>query len=230
MGDQTLVGLANWRHGLRWFAAEFLVVVSGILVALAVQSWWSDRADRLQEQALLQRLRAEFVSNRKQYDEIVQEHNEIIEHVKRVLEWTGPKPPAVDVETFEANVSTLLNDLPAFRPATSELDAMLSTGQLALLRNAELRAKLSEWPVALEALRRTEDNLTQMVVGEFYPYLLERTPLLNWDLRDGFFVGPPNSRFERNYDALLRDVSFENHVETRWTMAVFILGFMEPTR
>ena len=56
-------------RGLRWFAAEFLVVVAGILVALALQSWWNDRAARVQEQALLQRLRAEFISNRDRYEE-----------------------------------------------------------------------------------------------------------------------------------------------------------------
>ena len=48
-------------RGLRWFAAEFFVVVAGILVALAVQSWWNDRSARLEEHALLQRLRAEFL-------------------------------------------------------------------------------------------------------------------------------------------------------------------------
>jgi hypothetical protein len=33
--------------------------------------------------------------------------------------------------------------------------------------------------------------------------------------------------FERNYEALLRDVRFENHVENRWLLAVTILERMK---
>lgn len=34
----------DWRKGATWFGAEFLVVVTGVLVALAVNAWWGDRS------------------------------------------------------------------------------------------------------------------------------------------------------------------------------------------
>lgn len=34
----------DWRARVQWFAAEFLIVVTGVLVALAVQAWWVERA------------------------------------------------------------------------------------------------------------------------------------------------------------------------------------------
>lgn len=43
----------DWRPRLRWFAAEFLVVVSGVLVALLLNAWWADRHDRAEEAAAL---------------------------------------------------------------------------------------------------------------------------------------------------------------------------------
>ncbi len=30
----------DWRPKLRWFAAEILIVVSGVLIALALNAWW----------------------------------------------------------------------------------------------------------------------------------------------------------------------------------------------
>ena len=127
-------------------------------------------------------------------------------------------------------MSLLLSELPTYRATTSELDAMLGSGQFALIRNDQLRAKIGAWPVALERLRRTEDILTDEVVDEFYPYLVERIPLLNLDIRDGFIVGQAPSRFASNYAALLRDVQLENHVENRWLLAVHILSRMETVR
>lgn len=50
----------GWRPGLRWFAAEFLVVVSGVLVALALNAWWSGQQSAAQEEVYLLQLAEEL--------------------------------------------------------------------------------------------------------------------------------------------------------------------------
>jgi hypothetical protein len=213
-------------RGLRWFAAEFFVVVAGILVALAVQSWWNDRSARLAEHALLQRLRAEFVSNRRMYDDAVEAQRSVITTARRVLEWTGPHPSSVDEAEFESLVAALCAELPRYRPAVSELQSMLASGQLALIRNDGLRAKLAAWPLAVELVGTSEKYLADMVIREFYPYLLERIPLLNLDVSYSTDPAMRRSGFDIDYRILLRDVQFENHVENRWTLSVYILSSM----
>lgn len=47
------VALPRW---MRWFAAEFLVVVSGVLVALALSSWYEAATDRTRERTYLHQL------------------------------------------------------------------------------------------------------------------------------------------------------------------------------
>ena len=64
-----------------------------------------------------------------------------------------------------------------------------------------------------QRLRRTEDILTDLVSHGFYPYALERIPLINFNIRDGNLAGQAPSRFDRNYEVLLKDVRFENHVQ-----------------
>lgn len=48
--------IMRWRKSLRWFLAEFLVVVAGILAALALNSWYQGRQDAGNERDYLQRL------------------------------------------------------------------------------------------------------------------------------------------------------------------------------
>jgi hypothetical protein len=212
-----------WRRGLRWFAAEFLVVVSGILVALALQAWWNNRAERIEERALLQRLLIEFVNNRKLFDEVDQRQQDVIAKAKRLLQLTGPQPGKIADTSFESLVASMINDLPTYDASTNELQAMLGSGQLALIRNDVLRGKIAAWREALDQLNGTERTALDEVVHGFVPYLLERVPFQNLDRSSGLITSQVPSRFTSDYESLRTDMRFENHVENRWALAVFIL-------
>ena len=47
---------STWRGRIRWFAAEFLVVLAGILAAFTIDAWWAHRHDRIEEITALQEL------------------------------------------------------------------------------------------------------------------------------------------------------------------------------
>jgi hypothetical protein len=61
------------RAALRWFAAEFLVVLTGVLVALAMNAWWTDRTDRQRERAALRYLVADLQAAERSVAEIDRE-------------------------------------------------------------------------------------------------------------------------------------------------------------
>ena len=46
----------SWRRRLRWFGAEFLVVVTGVLVALAFNAWYQGRQDQDRAVGYLKRI------------------------------------------------------------------------------------------------------------------------------------------------------------------------------
>lgn len=66
-------GQRKWRRSLRWFLAEFVVLVAGILVALAVSSWAQDRQDAKREQVYLRQLEVDLVANEKDLAAMVEE-------------------------------------------------------------------------------------------------------------------------------------------------------------
>ena len=50
----------DWRPKARWFAAEIVVVVAGVLIALAINAWWADRQSAAQERVYLRQLAADL--------------------------------------------------------------------------------------------------------------------------------------------------------------------------
>jgi hypothetical protein len=52
----------DWRPKARWFAAEYLIVVLGVLTAVALNAWWGDRQSAAQEHVYLGQLAADLAS------------------------------------------------------------------------------------------------------------------------------------------------------------------------
>jgi hypothetical protein len=125
-------------------------------------------------------------------------------------------------KTIDSLLYLLISEMPSYHPSMGEVDAMLGSGQLGLIRNDSIRVAVATWPGTVDRLRETEDEMRSDVMNTFYPYVVERVPLVTVDASVGLIDAPP-SRFERNYEAMLADVAFENHVENRWVMARFIL-------
>jgi len=223
-------GRFDWQRSIRWFLAEFLVVVAGILVALALNGWWIDQEERTQEKDLLLGLQSEFSENLDLFDRIADEHRESIEQARRLLAFTGPEPAGFENPDIDKLLFPLLSELPSFHPAMGEVEAMLGSGHLGLIRNRKLRAALAGWPGVLALLRETEDEMRSDVLHGFYPYLVGKVPLATLDHRMGIIDTPGPSRFPLDYDVLLSDFVFENHVEDRWVMAKFILEDGLPVR
>lgn len=80
----------RFGRSIRWFAAEFLVVVTGVVVALAA----SDRAQRLRERALVREYNAR----------VAEDLDRISQSIIRVLGWSH------SVETSGMTVLSVLED------------------------------------------------------------------------------------------------------------------------
>ena len=213
----------NWKGGVRWFAAEFLVVVTGVLVALTLNAWFEARSHRKQERELLVGLRSEFAANRTAYDQYVAHHQRMMAGSKRVLELTGPAATEIQPAQIDSLIFDLLDPF-VYEPTTRQIEAALSSGQFTLIRNDSLRAALAAWPDQFRLLRRMEEISITGVTFRFAPYLFKRIPIATMDHRLGYIQTPRPSRFKQDYVALLSDMEFENFVEDRWVNSIYILS------
>lgn len=155
---------------LRWFMAEFAVVVAGVLVALGVSAMAQDHADRGREQAYLQQLSADLQSN----ERTLQDANDFLqqraEATARVLHRFWRDAPQAD--------PTLVRDLSLprttrrFRPILGTADTLASSGDLNLIRSAPLRAAILSYSestrTSLEDIARYDETYYRPAVLMLY--------------------------------------------------------------
>lgn len=150
----------HWRRGVNWFLAEFVVVVAGVLVALAVSAWWQSRLDRQHETEYLQQLDADLLAteNDMEHAQAVLNRRAIAAHAIVHAFW-GERP---------ANDAELRRDLVApwssarYRPVLGNIEALIATADIQVIRAAALRTELvsyDEWAKArLEDINRYDET------------------------------------------------------------------------
>lgn len=186
---------AAWdpRKALRWFLAEFLVVVAGVLVALAVSAWWQARQERAQESLYLLQLDADLLATETEMRE-----------AKAML--TAGAVAAGKVEHAywgerPINQDALLDAfmLPwrtsRFRPVLGNIESLVSSGDISVIRSAPLRTALVsyvEWSKArLEDINRYDETYYRPAVNELQSQLdVSALRLEAWRLRN---AGQPHA-------------------------------------
>ena len=133
----------DWRRGARWFGAEFLVVVTGVLVALAVGAWWQGRQDAATEAAYLGQLTADL----RETERAAADADAFLRPVDRAgsLLWLAfyrADPPPRDTLLAWAERAMWTA---AVRPVTGTAEALVATGDLALVRDDSLRTAVTAY-------------------------------------------------------------------------------------
>jgi hypothetical protein len=131
------------RHGvpgssLPWkrLLAEFGVIVAGVLIALAADSWWERQQELNHAEEYLRQLLVDFEETEGRLRATIAAETDRREHVSSVIDRArnGPLPPADSL------------DLPTgynyFEPLTGTLAALIQGGDLRLLRNDTIRFEL----------------------------------------------------------------------------------------
>jgi hypothetical protein len=126
----------RWRPSIRWFFAELLVVITGILIALAAQSWWQNRGNENAERAYLEQLLADTRENEELLTRRITADSTARHRAGRmaaILRERLPLPPQDTMAVLARLGST------TFSLITATYDGLIATGDIKLLRNDSLR-------------------------------------------------------------------------------------------
>lgn len=146
----------GWKSSLRWFVAEFVVVVAGILVALAVSSWAQQRQENKREQAYLRQLSADLGASEKDLAEAVDLLQLRAEATARVLHRFWRNDLSVDAQIVQD--LALPRSTRRFRPVLGTAEALISSGDLNLIRSDPLRAQVIAY---LESMKTNLENINR---------------------------------------------------------------------
>jgi hypothetical protein len=145
--------------------AEFAVIVAGVLIALAVDSWWERHQERNHAEEYLQQLLVDFQKTERRLRATIADDTKRRDRVNSVISRArrGPLPPADSLE-FHTGYNQ-------FEPLTGTLTALVQGGDLRLLRSDSIRFELIAFSALIDAtetmLRHTETliwNSTERVI------------------------------------------------------------------
>lgn len=160
--------------GRRWgfFVAELVLVVAGILVALAIDGWVGDARDRQTEAIYLELLSRDIKEVRQQAElqiEFEKEKMDIGVEAYLILD-------APDLGVNEAKLGSLLGALFARRTlnlSSATFDEIVSSGHLQLIRNRDLRDHLVRFFAQMELRERIAEKNNQDLIDDIYiPFLM----------------------------------------------------------
>ena len=184
----------NWRQAI----AEVSMIMLGILGALAVDSWWDERAERAAEVEYLQSLKADFEANREELKAALEFEHEIVNIGKEIHS-------TIQSGLTETQQREIIEKIGEFywwnrwRPATGTYDEMMGSGHFSYIQSRELRIELSKYAKLLEDIELNEEGMTTSWDLEQGPFVLKHLLYSNlgWT---GDYV--PDSIFSENFQAL----------------------------
>jgi hypothetical protein len=155
------------RIGMWWprIVGEFVIVVSGVLVALGVNSWNGRRLDRIEESEYLNRLSADLREDIASYDFVLDWMDKKEASLRRLAPVLGSSAGSVpDAETFRKDLANATNFGWNVGPLATDAtyEDLRSSGKLGLIRDADLRLTVIHHYDQAEATdRRIEARRTE---------------------------------------------------------------------
>lgn len=104
------------------FGFESILIVSSILVALAVDSWWEYRNERKIEQQVLDTLLSEFARNKSEHSRIVESLGSARNAARQLLMFVGKDLVDEDADVIDQSYDGLYS-YHTFDPSSGALDS-----------------------------------------------------------------------------------------------------------
>ncbi len=151
---------------------EGVVIVASILLAFALEAWWAERGERLEETGILQNLHIEFTAAGAQLDRYLFFHDVTLSSVDGILssarEAQAEGRSRVEIPTIYLARAFIP---PTYDPRMGTLDGLTHSGRLGILQSEELRKALSGWPGLLAEAAEEDDRSAAMVYDRMDPIL-----------------------------------------------------------
>ncbi len=205
-------------------ALEGGVIVLSILLAFAIDAWWSQRKDNIEGIEQLRRVSAELQLNSEMVSSKIEGLQIAINAASEFLSWMGPQPRALDTEavTRQLDVLTGIGTFSLVRRAANDY---LAAGGRNKSGDVSIRESLSEWYFHSDRL----ENQYQILRTEHWTFIdylnrIPTAPALKIAKANPVMKRHPDSQFPFDPSALLTDPVLENLLATYLIRLEFVVA------
>ena len=132
-------------------SVEAVAIVASILLAFAIDAWWTRKIEGDVEHGAIQALRSDFVASREQIVVVLVSLESARTEFARFQSTTPADLVEIDQDAIRPILAGLTKNH-TFDPVTATLDALANDGRLGLISDQQLLRRLSNW-------RRELDNI-----------------------------------------------------------------------
>lgn len=157
-----------WRPKVRWFFSELAVVVAGILIALALQSWWAERNDRAAELALLREMIADLEQDSTALVGAARKDNQARAMTAEIVQWLDEADAEPDTVAMRR-----LSDVTTIYVRGAAYEALKSRG-LGLVRDDSLRSAITSFYEQVGLSVENHNGWIRIAETRWMPLLLRR--------------------------------------------------------
>lgn len=184
----------RWRPKLRWFAAEILIVVCGVLVALALNAWWQGRQDAAAEARYLALISRDLGQMTDELDELLTFETHHVEDGFAVYRSLSAGDRSDSARALVSDVVASLTLRRTMRLTNPAYQDLVGTGHLGLLRDEVLRDQIVSFYERVGREYEVHNLNNASWVDDLYKDEL---------FRDGLFVfrGPARSTIQETNEA-----------------------------
>ena len=135
---------SNLRKGAKWFFAEFVVVVAGILVAMALSAWYQGRQEAASERSYLQLLSRDLQGTVQDMEATAKFEQAQVQDGLRVYRALSAAALPADTGALSGAISRL-SQRKTMVLKNSTYQDLVSTGNFHLIRDVALRDRIADF-------------------------------------------------------------------------------------
>lgn len=165
---QNLLIENKFSKYLLYAIGEIILVVIGILIALAINNKNEENKNMEQEQVILKQLKADYDSNLLQLENKIEMRRKLISESLNILDISS-KNILISQDSLSMIFATFFMD-PTFDPIENDL---MNLGNINLIRNDSLKQLLSHWNSDFKAYSESEQIQHNHYISEIIPFMKE---------------------------------------------------------
>lgn len=157
--------------------AEALLIIFSILLAFAIQAWWEERKERLEERKLLVNLQTDFIKNKDLLDIAITRFEGTLSNAQAMMDYIHPGEPP-QKETLADSILFKHLIWYTYDPIVGTLNSAIASGHISLIENEMLRAELAEWLDLVGDMKESEKidiDIMTRINEELFRYVPTRT-------------------------------------------------------
>jgi len=150
---------------------EGIVIVVSILLAFAIDAWWDERNERIEETEVLLGLKSEFSRYRGEISNSIDYYANNRPLTAELIVATRKGSWDSEALNIDAALNTIV-DPKSHDFGGGVLDALISSGRLEIISDYDLRVRLANWSEVFGEIRDDEIRNAEFIMHHVFPYML----------------------------------------------------------